>query len=375
MKSYKLPVPYFYCILIGLALGIILGSKVYLSFLFWEELDRFRWERHFLPNFINQALWGFLVPIVFYFYQKYSIGKEANNISKASAIGASILVALFHELFSYVIWFLPLHLLGIQEFSSKQLHMIKGAIPQGFVNQWVQYWIIYLVLFALESTKKIKDKQVELAQMESQLSNAQLTALKLQLQPHFLFNTLNTISSLMEINIKDSQKIVSKLGILLRTVLDKDKRNTLPLREELEFIKSYLGIEQVRFHDRLEIAYDIDESALEAQVPNLILQPLVENAIKHGFAQRTDKGIISVRAKKVDNGRVEIIVKDDGCGSELSTEQLFNKGIGLKNIKDRLELIYNDNFDLIVNTGPEKGFEVIIHIPFSWFPEVSEAGI
>jgi sensor histidine kinase YesM len=167
----------------------------------------------------------------------------------------------------------------------------------------------------------------------------------------------------MEIDVKGAQRIVSKLGSLLRGVLDKDKRNLIPLREELDFIKSYLDIEQARFNDRLTIHYDIDEVTLGALVPSLVLQPLVENAIKHGFARKTGKGEIHLQTAHVQD-KVVMRIKDDGKGTDQSADQLLSAGIGLKNVQERLNLLYKDQYALDIQSAPGLGFEVTITIPY-----------
>lgn len=227
----------------------------------------------------------------------------------------------------------------------------------------MEYWILYAILTSLDYRRKLRNKHLEFVQLESQLAGAQLNALRLQLQPHFLFNTLNTISSLMEFDIKKSQKIVSQLGSLLRTVLDENTNKTIPLREELEFVKSYLAIEQVRFADRLNIQYELDERSLDALVPSLILQPLVENAIKHGFSNKIEAGTITVTTQRIGQ-TVQFSVRDDGRGSNIPTGQLLGKGIGLKNAKQRLDLIYKDQYDFSIISGSGKGFEIAITIPY-----------
>ncbi|MCB0615971.1 MAG: histidine kinase, partial [Phaeodactylibacter sp.] len=161
-----------------------------------------------------------------------------------------------------------------------------------------------------------------------------------------------------------AQKVVSQLGDLLRFVLDQDKHNRAPLWEGLDFIKNYLNIEQARFPDRLKIDYQIDPQVLEAQVPSLLLQPLVENAVKHGFATRADAGKIELICKKIEGGQVMIRVRDDGKGSSKSPEELLSSGIGLKNVRERLQLIYRENFTFNVQSEEGKGFEATIIIPF-----------
>lgn len=358
MRFKDLPIPYIYCILIGIFLGLFLGTRFYWAYLLYGEAADFNWNRYFAPVFTNQFWWGVLVPMVWYCFKKFDWETQ-----KVQVILASLMVALFHELSSYFVWMTPVHFLGIEKFEMAAIPKILKTVPTGFISQWVQYWIIWGIFLAIDFSKKYRNKQVELAKMENQLSNAQLNALRLQLQPHFLFNTLNTISSLMEFNIKDSQKIVSKLGNLLRTVLDKDKPTNIPFREELAFIKSYLDIEQMRFNDRLKIVYDIQESTLDALIPSLILQPLVENAIKHGFATKADDGEIKLIAKTLPTNQLELIVADDGEGTEIVNGTVQKNGIGLKNVQDRLDLIYQKNYEMEFDSAPGHGFKVTIRLP------------
>lgn len=353
-----LPIKYIYCILIGIALGLFLGTRFYWYYLLWGEADEFNWERYFASPFTNQVWWGVLVPLVHYAYKKFDW-----KTNKSLVILASILIALFHEITSYFVWAGFSSLFGFEEFDWDQMSKIFKSVPTGFIAQWIQYWVIWGLFFGLDFSKKYRDKEVELARMENQLSNAQLEALRLQLQPHFLFNTLNTISSLMEFDIKGSQKIVSKLGNLLRTVLDEDRPSIIPFGEELEFIKSYLDIEYVRFSDRLKIIYEIDKNTLEFPVPSLILQPLVENAIKHGFAKSTEEGVIKLSSKLLNNKQLELIVSDDGIGTTLQEGKVEKEGIGLRNVRDRLELIYKNDYEMEIKSDKGKGFSVKILFP------------
>ena len=359
----KLPIPYHYCILIALVLGLVFGAKTYIAFIYWNETSEYIWQRYALPHIINFTFWGFLVPIVFYFVHRFPLYNNPSRKTIVKALSIGVLVAMFHEIFSNVVWFLPMHLIGLMEFTEREFNMVLGALPSALISRIFEYWIIYMIFLALDFYKKYKNKAIELAQTESQLANAKLSALQLQLQPHFLFNTLNTISSLMDVDTKAAQKMVMRLGDLLRSLLDQNKRNKIPLSDELDFIKNYLNIEQVRFQDRLTVAYDIDDNALQALVPSLLLQPLVENAFKHGFSYRTDSGLISVSAKRLNEDLLELRVKDDGEGTNQPVEQLLEKSIGLKNVKERLMQLYPDQYIFRIVTNKKKGFEVIINIP------------
>lgn len=367
----KLPFPYWLAIFGGFILACTLTFKRLLLVRYrlsteGLQLDAEAWqqlEKEFWVHTINFTLWGLLMPLVVYVVNRYRVYASAPTGERLMALFASLVMAFLHETVSNIMFYLPRHIFGVEAFTNSILHRIINFYPAGIIDRLIEYWILYAIFSAIEYQRKFRDKQIELAQVEGQLFGAQLNALRLQLQPHFLFNTLNTISSLMEIDIKGAQRIVSKLGSLLRGVLDKDKRNLIPLREELEFIKSYLGIEQARFNDRLSIQYNIDEDTLGAMVPTLVLQPLVENAIKHGFARKTGKGEIQVRTKIAGN-QIVMTIKDDGAGSNHSTHQLLDEGIGLKNVKERLNLLYKEHYQLTIHSAPGAGFEVNITIPY-----------
>lgn len=361
MRKY-LPIPYPLSILLGILLGCVLAFRTYIPYIYWGETEMYNWERQALSPIVNYLTWGLLLPFAVYMMFRFPFKRELNE--KVKSICSSIGVAALLEAATYVVYYIPMQLLGIESFKPEFLDdILFGAFPSGFISRLIEYWIIYGLVMAWNYYKEIKNKQVEIAQIENQLVNAKLNALRYQLQPHFLFNTLNAISSLMEDNVKQAQTVVSKLGNLLRTVLDHNQQNTTTLSEELNFIKSYLDIEQVRFQDRLEVTYNIDEAFLQYHIPSLILQPLVENAIKHGISRMDEAGKIEIEVKKPSPDRLSIRVSDNGPGVDRSTENPLNNGIGLNNIKERLEKMYGNNCTLNIHTEKNVGFSVDISIP------------
>jgi LytS/YehU family sensor histidine kinase len=185
----------------------------------------------------------------------------------------------------------------------------------------------------------------------------------MQLHPHFLFNTLNSISVLMADDVKSARRMLTRLSDLLRASLASENAHEVTLKEELEFLQNYLDIEQTRFHDRLTVEMEIDPGVLDARVPNLILQPLVENAIRHGIAPRAHEGVIKIYAAR-DNGMVQLRVSDNGVGFGDQTKQVFSKGIGLSNTRERLNQLYGPVHCFDISTTDRAGFEVTIVIPF-----------
>lgn len=363
MDKRKLPIPYYYAILAGIGLGLLWGLRDHLFMVYLKEDYSFNVMRLIL-HVANYTTWGLLFPLVYRAIRWASLpGKARAAWVVLRILLAGLLFSLVHEGLSNVLFFGTLHLFGLEKISGSTFEHIWATLPSAIITRMVEFGIVYIIFTALDAQRKLKNQQIELAQMESQLSGAQLNALRLQLQPHFLFNTLNTISSLTDIDKKQAQRVLSQLGDLLRFVLDQNKKQRVPLRDELAFIKNYLNIEQVRFNDRLRISYQTAPDTLDARVPSLLLQPLVENAIKHGFAKQTGEGHIQVTSERRGD-KVQISVMDDGRGSSLPEAQLFAKGIGLKNVRDRLALIYKNEADMMFQTAEGEGFSVTITLPY-----------
>ena len=200
---------------------------------------------------------------------------------------------------------------------------------------------------------------VEAREREAQLAEARLGALQAQIQPHFLFNSLNAITVLVrERNTEAAARMLELLGDVLRRVIRADTRHEIPLAEELQFLRDYLAIEEVRFSDRLRVTWSVEDEALKVLVPSFILQPIVENALKHGIAKKAEAGRIDVAARIVDE-MLELRVRDDGAGmGDTSTE-----GVGLLNTRERLRTIYGGRASLTIHSPADGGMEVVIRMP------------
>ena len=225
----------------------------------------------------------------------------------------------------------------------------------------ISYWAILGAGYAFEYYRKYREQQLQAARLEARLVESQLQALKMQLHPHFLFNTLHAISALMDEDVKAARRKIARLSELLRLTLENAGQQEVTLRQELEVLERYLEIEQIRFQGRLTVEWQIEAATLEARVPNLILQPLVENAVRHGIAPVSAAGRIEIRAARSD-GKLELSVRDDGPGLAADSEA-FKQGIGLSNTRARLQQLYGGAQHLEISNAAEGGLVVRLTIP------------
>jgi len=239
-----------------------------------------------------------------------------------------------------------------------------------FNNPWI--WLDFIVYFAIligikivEYQHKNKITELRFTQLQAQLAKSHLSALNSQLHPHFLFNTLNTISTLiLKADDSEAERMLSLLNNFLKTTVFLSERQEISLEEELRFVKDYLEIEKVRFSDKLEVKEDVAKETLQAQIPNLLLQPIVENAIYHGIAPKTSNGIIQISAKKVGQ-QLLICVEDNGPGLTLMKKKKSKEGIGLKITKERLAHLFGTDHLFELENLVSGGVRVTIGIPFT----------
>jgi two-component system, LytTR family, sensor kinase len=223
------------------------------------------------------------------------------------------------------------------------------------------YWTTLVVAHAVRYYRELREKEAKASQLSAQLAQAQLEALRMQIHPHFLFNTLNSIAALLHKDIEAADIMIARLGDFLRLTLTRSNDQTVDLEQELEFLKCYLDIERTRFADRLIVEMEVEPQALPVAVPNLILQPIVENAIRHGVARQTSSGHIKIRGFK-RNGRLIVQVEDNGPGLQPS-DNGSPQGIGLNNTRARLEKFYGGNYELKIANSSPHGVTVTLEIP------------
>jgi signal transduction histidine kinase len=235
------------------------------------------------------------------------------------------------------------------------------ALGATFFWNFLIYWGVVIGQHAFAYYQKFHEREVQSAELETRLTQARLQALQMQLNPHFLFNTLNAISSLMHKDVEEADRMIVHLSDLLRYALESTEAQEVPLRRELDFLDRYLQIQQARFGNRLVVRREIADETLDALVPNLVLQPLVENAIEHGIAPHLRVGEVVLRARRGVE-RLELEVQDNGVG--LPPDKPLVDGIGLSNTRARLLQLYGSAQALQLANGQTGGLIVRVTIPW-----------
>jgi signal transduction histidine kinase len=248
---------------------------------------------------------------------------------------------------------------------------VQRSALQNFDWEMITYWAIAGLSHAVLYYRESRDRALRTSQLETKLVEAQLTALQQQLHPHFLFNTLHAISALMHKDVEAADRTLMDLSDLLRLSLDNTGNHEVPLKVELEFLEKYLRIEQTRFADRLTVHFDIQPETLDARVPNLILQPLVENAIKHGVARKSGPGHIQITTRR-DGDKLWMEVRDDGVGLSEDGWRALHKGIGVSTTRERLLRLFGADFRFEFHRH-NPGLAVIVALP--WHIETYPVGL
>ncbi len=231
------------------------------------------------------------------------------------------------------------------------------------IFQFPIYWSIVAIAHAFIFSQRVRDREQQTLHLEARLATSRLQALQMQLNPHFLFNTLNSIASLVHENPRAADEMITSLSEFLRLTLKTSDRSEVSLREEMEFLDHYLAIEQIRFGDRLRIEKQIAPEFLAASVPVLILQPLVENAIKHGIEKKLGPGVVTITASRTGD-TLQLQVRDNGHGLQPTAGAPIPEGVGLSNIRARLHELAGDTAALQIRNLVESGFVAEIRLPW-----------
>jgi two-component system, LytTR family, sensor kinase len=311
-------------------------------------------------TFLHWMIWAFFTPFVLCYVWQRPVTRAnwRENLSWQVA-GAILIPALM------VVPLQTGRYLLDQAFPGHEIFKpVTGAVfVRTAVNALTAHIDLMLLGHAVFYARYLRNQAVRRAQLETRLAEAQLQVLRLQLHPHFLFNTLHTISALMHKDLRAADRMLALLGDLLRDSFEKVGAQEVSLKQELGFLERYLEIERTRFRDRLTIHLNVDPETLDAEIPNLLLQPLVENAIRHGIGKRQDAGRIDIIARRKSD-RLDVRIRDDGPGLTEAPEVALRGGVGLANTAERLQQLYPNAHLFDLHNRPEGGLEVALEIPF-----------
>src|SRR5437764_2238418 len=313
-------------------------------------------------NLVQFYLWAILSPLIFRFSRRFPIELRPLNLRNLFLhFPALVSFAGIHQIIHLaVLWFITPRLR--RQFPAL-IDCYRAYFGFGFYIDLIIASLIVVAVHALHYYQNFQASELAQSSLKTQLAQAQLRALKMQLHPHFLFNTLHSISSLVLEDPTKANSMIARLGDFLRLTLENSEQQLVSLKEEAEFLRCYLEIEQVRFGDRLTVEFQIEPAALAAEVPHLILQPVVENAIRHAIAPRATPGSIKVAAKQT-GGLLRLEVTDNGPGLMTSDDALESQGLGLKNVRARLEQLYGNQHCFEVSNRPEGGVTVVMQFSF-----------
>lgn len=306
-------------------------------------------------NFTYWFIPALLAPVVFRLVHRFPV--DAQRIKAFGVHAGSALL------------FAGVHAAGMVSMRA----LLWGSPMAGYPAAWQRLYLTNLdwllmtystivgFTYAVGYYREVQVRGLREAQLQTRLAEARLKTLEAELHPHFLFNTLHAISTLVQTNPDAADRMISRLSDLLRLAFDHSGAPHVPLQEEIEFLQKYLEIEQTRFQDRLTVRYEIDPDTLDAEVPRMILQPLAENAIKHGVSPKSGQGLVQI-VSRIEGSRLWLEVRDNGVGLSGTARSQFRSGVGLANTRDRLDCLYGEDHRLEFSEG-EGGLTVRIALP------------
>ncbi|MFN2392289.1 MAG: sensor histidine kinase [Pyrinomonadaceae bacterium] len=346
--------------------GWILLAFLYSGTVYFSQVRRdhpIGWKNVFLwqaPIYI----WAILLPLIVFFAKRFRF-EQRNWWRLLPAHFVAVIVFLLLHVAIYVSFLIIVN----PAFVAKE----GGFFALTFtltIRNWIvdlpTYCFLLSSIYIVDFYRRFQAEQLKSSELKAALATSQLNALKMQIHPHFLFNTLNSISALMHKDVKAADKMVARLGDFLRMTLESSGDREVSLKQEMDFVGHYLEIESVRFQDRLVVKMNIDPETLAARVPNLILQPIVENAIKHGISQQESVESLIISSKR-HGDRLQIRIEDSGPGLQPSNENgkgSRNVGIGLANTRARLAHLYAENYRFEIKNAVPHGLIVTLEIPF-----------
>jgi len=347
---------------VGWTLASVIFAGISYAAAIGENNKEFGFVSALRLNLVQFYLWAILAPFVFRFSRRFPIEFRPLNVRN--------LLLYFPALISFAGIHQVLHLAVLWSISPRWrqrypalMDCYRAYFAFGFYIDLIIALLIVIAMHALLYYQNFRASELAQSSLKTQLAQAQLKSLKMQLHPHFLFNTLHSISSLVLEDPPKANSMIARLGDFLRLTLENSEQQLVTLKEETEFLRCYLDIEQVRFGDRLTISFELEPQTLSAQVPHLILQPVVENAVQHAIAPRATRGHINIEAKRL-NSLLRVVVSDNGPGITSNAISPTKKCVGLTNVRNRLQQVYGPDFRFELTNGKNGGLTVVMEIPF-----------
>ncbi len=338
-------------------LGFMLSVEVYFNFRVQLGANRVDFIDAALPQFGRVVMWALMAPLILRMRQKLPLsrGRWVGGVGFHLAMSFVVMATYYlGRTLAYVIF-------SDERWADFWDMAIAGFWGRNIIDM-AFYWAVLAFGYSLEIHRRYKREELKAVQLESRLIETELKALREQLRPHFLFNTLNTIAVLVrEEKNHEAVNLIARLSSLLRMSLDNTRVHEVTVRQEMDFLELYIGIQKARFSDRLAVGIEIDAEAMEARIPNLLLQPLVENAILHGIAPKSGPGRVDVTGH-VKAGRLHLEVRDDGPGLGDGMRRA-KEGVGLSNTRERIAKIYGAQGQLSLRSEPGRGVTVQIVLP------------
>jgi two-component system LytT family sensor kinase len=305
---------------------------------------------------LDYWIWAALTPIIFYLAKRFRFCRDSWARAIALHFCFYLLLTLAHGLIAQAV--------GIPAGAPDSYHgsLFRFRTISSLYDALWMYWPVVVIWSLFEYYQRYREQSIKAAQFKEQLVRAELQALRSQLHPHFLFNTLNSIASLMHEDVDAADDMLGDLSLLLRACLKSQDEQEVPLRREIAIVETYVSIQQRRFEDRLRWFCDVPPELLDAAIPTLLLQPLVENSILHGIAPRSTPGKIELRVRR-NGSMMDLELVDDGIGLALDHKE----GIGLLNTRARLKQLYEDRHSFEMAGRKDGGVVVKIAIPLRLF--------
>lgn len=341
------------------SIGVVSGCRNYLVGTYTGAAGPF-WQQFHGP-LMEQWIWAALTPAVFFFSKRFPLSRRRLAPALLAHCGFFLLTSAVHALAA---GYLRVPMYVPRGFTGSPL--ILRFLEEFYSDIWM-YWPLVCIQALVDYYKRYRQQALQAAQLEARLTRSQLELLRAQIKPHFLFNTLNSISALMQDDPRAAEDMLADLSDLFRASLLSTCSQEAALHHEIALLRTYMRIQQRRFDQRLTSVFDIAPDALEAAVPTLLLQPLVENAVLHGIAPRVEPGRVEVRAVR-RNDKLELQVKDNGAG----LAEGYQEGIGLSNTRARLLQLYGGEQSLEISSTPGQGALVRIILPFRIAPPEPE---